>query len=84
MTTPWRKAVRDFQQEGTRTAMVVLAIALGIAAFAAVLASYAVLTRTGGVAQPGALWGEGLQKHTREHAGAAARRMASGHRRNTH
>ncbi len=45
MTTPWRKAVRDFQQEGTRTAMVVLAIALGIAAFAAVLASYAVLTR---------------------------------------
>jgi len=45
MTTPWRKTLRDFQQEGTRTALVVLAIALGIAAFAAVLSSYAVLTR---------------------------------------
>src|SRR5260221_2006437 len=45
MTTPWHKTLRDFQQEGARTALVVLAIAMGIAAFAAVLSSYAVLTR---------------------------------------
>jgi putative ABC transport system permease protein len=40
-----RKAVRDFSQERVRTALVVLAIALGISGFAAVLASYAILTR---------------------------------------
>ena len=45
MTTPWRKAIRDFWNERTRTVAVVLAIALGIAAFAAVMASYAILTR---------------------------------------
>src|SRR5258708_8511992 len=45
MTTPWRKAIRDFQQESTRTLMVVAAIAIGIVGFAAVLSTYAVLTR---------------------------------------
>ncbi|MBZ5521080.1 MAG: FtsX-like permease family protein [Acidobacteriia bacterium] len=41
----WRKAIRDFWQESTRTVLVVLAIAIGIAGFAAVLSTYAVLTR---------------------------------------
>ena len=45
MNTLWRKAIRDFWHERARTALVVLAIALGIAAFAAVLSSYAILTR---------------------------------------
>lgn len=45
MTTPWRKAVRDFWRERTRTAFVAAAIALGISGFAAVLSSYAILTR---------------------------------------
>ena len=45
MTTPWRKAMRDFWHERARTILVILAIALGISAFAAVLASYAILTR---------------------------------------
>ncbi len=45
MTTPWHKVTRDFWQERTRTALVVLAIALGVAAFAAVLSAYAILTR---------------------------------------
>ncbi|HEY0762078.1 MAG TPA: FtsX-like permease family protein [Pyrinomonadaceae bacterium] len=45
MNTLWRKAFRDFWQERARTALVVLAIALGISAFAAVLSSYAILTR---------------------------------------
>jgi putative ABC transport system permease protein len=45
MTTLWRKAFRDFWQERARTVLVVLAIALGISAFAAVLSSYAILTR---------------------------------------
>ncbi|HEY4425402.1 MAG TPA: FtsX-like permease family protein [Pyrinomonadaceae bacterium] len=45
MTTIWRKAIRDFWQERARTVLVVLAIALGISAFAAVLSSYAILTR---------------------------------------
>ena len=40
-----RKAIRDFWQERTRTAFVLLAIALGVAAFASVMASYAILTR---------------------------------------
>jgi putative ABC transport system permease protein len=42
---PWKKAMRDFGQESTRTALVVLAIAIGITGFAAVLSAYAVLTR---------------------------------------
>ena len=37
MTAPWRKAVRDFWHERARTVLVVLAIALGISAFAAVM-----------------------------------------------
>src|SRR5215470_12064629 len=45
MTTPWRKAVRDFRQESARTVLVVAAIAIGIAGFSAVLTCYAVLTR---------------------------------------
>lgn len=45
MTIPTLKAVWDFWQERTRTALVVLAIALGIAAFAAVMSAYAILTR---------------------------------------
>ena len=45
MTTLWCKAVRDFWHERARTVLVVLAIALGISAFAAVLSSYAILTR---------------------------------------
>ncbi|HSK28670.1 MAG TPA: ABC transporter permease, partial [Candidatus Limnocylindria bacterium] len=45
MTTPWRKAMRDFWHERARTILVILAIALGISAFAAVMSSYAILTR---------------------------------------
>src|SRR5687768_12291719 len=45
MTTLWRKAIRDFWTERGRTVLVVLAIALGISAFASVLSSYAILTR---------------------------------------
>ena len=45
MTAPWQKAIRDFWQERTRSLLVVLAIAIGIAAFASVLASFAILTR---------------------------------------
>ena len=45
MTTLWHKAIRDVWHERSRTVLVVLAIALGISAFAAVLSSYAILTR---------------------------------------
>ncbi|HET9713133.1 MAG TPA: ABC transporter permease, partial [Pyrinomonadaceae bacterium] len=45
MTVPWRKAVRDFWHERARTVLVVLAIALGISAFAAVMSSYTILIR---------------------------------------
>ena len=45
MTTPWRKAIRDFWHERARTVLVVLAIALGVSAFAAIMSSYAILTR---------------------------------------
>jgi putative ABC transport system permease protein len=45
MTAPSRKAIRDFWQERTRTALVVLAIAIGLSGFATVLSAYAVLTR---------------------------------------
>src|SRR5215467_9129505 len=45
MNILWRKAIHDFWHERARTVLVVLAIALGISAFAAVLSSYAILTR---------------------------------------
>jgi putative ABC transport system permease protein len=45
MTARSRKVLRDFRLERTRTALVVVAIALGIAAFSAVLDTYGVLTR---------------------------------------
>src|SRR5262245_10111754 len=40
-----QKIIRDFWQERARTILVVLAIAIGIAAFSAILSSYAILTR---------------------------------------
>jgi putative ABC transport system permease protein len=40
-----QKVIHDFWQERTRTIFVVLAIAIGISAFSAVLSSYAILTR---------------------------------------
>lgn len=45
MTTLWKKAFHDFWQQRARTVLVVFAIALGISAFAAILSSYAILTR---------------------------------------
>jgi len=45
MSTPWRKVVRDFSEDKTRPILVIAAIALGIAAFSAVLSSYAILNR---------------------------------------
>ncbi len=45
MTTPWRKALRDFWHVRARTILVIMAIALGISAFAAVMSSYVILTR---------------------------------------
>jgi putative ABC transport system permease protein len=45
MSSIWKKAFRDFWLERTRTVLVILAIALGISAFAAVMSSYAILTR---------------------------------------
>jgi putative ABC transport system permease protein len=45
MTTPWRKTIRDFQQESTRTVLVIAAIVIGMVGFTAVLSTYAVLTR---------------------------------------
>lgn len=45
MTAPWRKVIRDFRRERARTAAAVLAMALGISGFSAVLSSYAILTR---------------------------------------
>src|SRR6202451_2475044 len=45
MRTPWRKTIRDFQQEGTRTILVIAAITIGMVGFSAVLSTYAVLTR---------------------------------------
>lgn len=45
MTTTWQKVVRDFWLERTRTVLVVLAIAMGIAGFATVLSAYAILIR---------------------------------------
>jgi putative ABC transport system permease protein len=45
MTSPWRKTIRDFQQESTRTVLVIAAISIGMVGFTAVLSTYAVLTR---------------------------------------
>jgi putative ABC transport system permease protein len=45
MTAWQRKILRDLWRERLRTALVVLAIALGIAAFSGVLSAYAILTR---------------------------------------
>lgn len=45
MRTGWRKIVRDIGQDRLRSALAVAAIALGIAAFFAVLSSYAILDR---------------------------------------
>lgn len=45
MSVAWRKVIRDSWRERTRTILVILAIALGIAAFASVLSSWAILTR---------------------------------------
>jgi putative ABC transport system permease protein len=45
MSAYGHKVIRDFWQERARTVFVVLAIAIGISAFLAVLASYAILTR---------------------------------------
>jgi len=45
VTAAHRKAIRDFWWERTRTALVGLAIALGISGFSAVLSSHAILTR---------------------------------------
>ena len=45
MTTLWHKAIRDFWHERTRTVLVVLAIAAGIAGFSTVLSTYAILVR---------------------------------------
>ena len=45
MTAPWRKIIRDFQQESTRTVLVIAAITIGMVGFTAVLSTYAVLTR---------------------------------------
>ncbi|MBS1789445.1 MAG: FtsX-like permease family protein [Acidobacteria bacterium] len=45
MAIYWQKAIRDFWLERTRTVLVVVAIAIGIAAFSTVMSSYAILTR---------------------------------------
>jgi putative ABC transport system permease protein len=45
MSSIWKKALRDFWLERTRTVLVIIAIALGVSAFAAVMSSYAILTR---------------------------------------
>jgi putative ABC transport system permease protein len=45
LTAPWRKVVRDVWRERTRAVLVVLAIAIGLAGFLAVLSTYAILRR---------------------------------------
>jgi putative ABC transport system permease protein len=45
MTTRWRKIYRDFEEQSPRALLAVLAIAVGLAGFSAVLSSYAILTR---------------------------------------
>ena len=45
MTSGWRKALRDAWLERARSVLVVLAVALGVAGFSAMLDSFAILTR---------------------------------------
>jgi len=45
MTTPWKKALADVLQERARAILVVLAIAIGVCCFSAVLSTYAILDR---------------------------------------
>jgi putative ABC transport system permease protein len=45
VTAAWHKVVRDVWRERTRAALVVLAIAIGLAGFLAVLSTYAILRR---------------------------------------
>jgi putative ABC transport system permease protein len=45
MTAASKKIIRDFWRERTRTALVMLAIALGVSAFSTVLSAYAILVR---------------------------------------
>jgi putative ABC transport system permease protein len=45
VSTLWRKAFRDIWHERARAALVIAAMALGIAAFSAVMSSYAILER---------------------------------------
>lgn len=45
MSTLWRKAIRDFWSERGRILLVVLAVTAGVAAFSALLSSYAILVR---------------------------------------
>lgn len=45
MTAPWKKAIRDVWGERGRTIAAIVAIAVGVAAFHAVLSSWAILTR---------------------------------------
>jgi putative ABC transport system permease protein len=45
ISAPWRKAIRDIWRERTRASLVVLAIAIGLASFVAVLSTYAILQR---------------------------------------
>jgi len=45
MRTPWRKTLRDFQRESTRTVSVIAALTIGMVGFTAVLSTYAVLSR---------------------------------------
>ena len=45
MTAPWHKVVRDIWRERTRASLVMLAIAVGLTGFLAVLSTYAILQR---------------------------------------
>jgi len=45
ITAPWRKVIRDVWRERTRATLVVLAVAVGLASFLAVLSTYTVLRR---------------------------------------
>lgn len=45
ISAPWRKAIRDVWLERARATLVVMAIAIGLASFVAVLSTYAILQR---------------------------------------
>ena len=45
IATPWRKVIRDLWRERTRAILVVMAIAVGLASFLAVLSTYGILQR---------------------------------------